>query len=57
MGMDISETDLANVDHFTGRLVALAKYRHQLHAYLQSKMHAVAPNLAALVCGAPSASI
>jgi nucleolar protein 56 len=49
MGMDISEVDLANVDHFTGRLVALAQYRQQLHEYLTSKMHAVAPNLAALI--------
>ena len=49
MGMDISETDLANVDMFTGRLVSLAKYRQQLHDYLHTKMNVVAPNLAALI--------
>ncbi len=49
MGMDISATDLSNVDMFTGRLVSLAKYRQQLHDYLHSKMRIVAPNLAALI--------
>jgi nucleolar protein 56 len=49
MGMDISELDLANVSLFTGRLVALAKYRHNLGGYLRSKMAGMAPNLSALI--------
>ena len=49
MGMDISEVDLANVSHFTSRLVSLAEYRGQLFSYLQEKMDIVAPNLAALI--------
>jgi nucleolar protein 56 len=49
MGMDISEIDLANVEHFTTRLVSLSQYRQQLHEYLNSKMQSVAPNLGALI--------
>jgi nucleolar protein 56 len=49
MGMDISELDLANVSLFTGRLVALARYRHNLGNYLRSKMAGMAPNLSALI--------
>jgi nucleolar protein 56 len=49
MGMDISELDLANVSLFTGRLVALARYRHNLGGYLRSKMAGMAPNLSALI--------
>ena len=49
MGMDISELDLANVNLFTARLVALARYRHRLSEYLRSKMATMAPNLSALI--------
>ena len=49
MGMDISELDLANVSRFTNRLVALARYRHNLGGYLRSKMAGMAPNLSALI--------
>ncbi|OQR98733.1 nucleolar protein Nop56 [Thraustotheca clavata] len=49
MGMDMSEIDMINVDAFTTRLIKLAEYRRQLHAYLVSKMSVVAPNLAALI--------
>jgi nucleolar protein 56 len=49
MGMDISDIDLANVDHFTARLVGLQAYRAQLSEYLHAKMDIVAPNLAALI--------
>lgn len=34
MGMDISDMDLSNVEHFTSRLVALAQYRQHLSEYL-----------------------
>lgn len=49
MGMDISDTDLANVDHFTSQLVSLGQYRLKLAEYLRSKMSIVAPNLGALI--------
>jgi hypothetical protein len=49
MGMDISAHDLSNVELFTTRLVSLARYRISLGRYLGDKMHAVAPNLAALI--------
>src|SRR4051812_18063869 len=38
--------DLANVAECTARLVSLGQFRAGLHEYLNSKMHAVAPNLA-----------
>ncbi|KAF0718044.1 hypothetical protein AaE_010727, partial [Aphanomyces astaci] len=43
MGMDMSELDMLNVANFTSRLIGLAEYRQQLHAYLHSKMGQVAP--------------
>jgi len=49
MGMDISDFDLANVNHFATRLLALGKYRHDLSEYLRSKMGTMAPNLSALI--------
>ena len=49
MGQDISEADMENVSTFAGRVVSLGDYRKSLHAYLVSKMGAVAPNLAALI--------
>ena len=49
MGMDISDLDLANVDHFAERLLALARYRENLSVYLRSKMGSMAPNLSALI--------
>ncbi|GFR04799.1 nucleolar protein 56 [Trichonephila clavata] len=49
MGMDISELDLQNVFIFTDRILGLTKRRKQLVDYLKSKMHHVAPNLAALI--------
>ena len=47
--MDISPIDLINIERFTDRVVGLSDYRRQLHEYLQSKMHLVAPNLSALI--------
>lgn len=49
MGTDISDIDLINIEMFAKRVVQLAEYRSSLHAYLSSKMTAVAPNLAALI--------
>ena len=55
LGMDISEIDLVNIEHFARRVIDLAEYRQQLSVYLSSKMAAVAPNLTTLigeqVCG------
>ena len=47
--MDISPIDLINIDRFAKRVIALADYRVSLHIYLKEKMHAVAPNLSALI--------
>ncbi|TPX67336.1 hypothetical protein SpCBS45565_g03875 [Spizellomyces sp. 'palustris'] len=49
MGTDISEVDLANIESFADRVIALTDYRKKLHGYLVSKMHLVAPNLSALI--------
>lgn len=49
MGQDISPIDLLNIESFAKRVISLAEYRHQLHAYLLSKMHVVAPNLSSLI--------
>ncbi|RHY44135.1 hypothetical protein DYB38_004038 [Aphanomyces astaci] len=57
MGMDMSELDMLNVANFTSRLIGLAEYRQQLHAYLHSKMGQVAPNLAALIGDAVGARL
>ena len=49
MGTDISPIDLINIERFAARVVALAEYRQQLHAYLIAKMNICAPNLTALI--------
>lgn len=49
MGQDISPVDLANIELFAKRVVSLAEYRQKLHTYLLDRMHAVAPNLSALI--------
>jgi nucleolar protein 56 len=49
MGTDVSPVDLINIELFASRVVSLAEYRANLQTYLTSKMHAVAPNLAALI--------
>ena len=49
MGMDISPIDLINIESFATRVIGLIEYRVKLHAYLQSKMFQVAPNLQALI--------
>ncbi|GBN06638.1 Nucleolar protein 56 [Araneus ventricosus] len=49
MGMDISNIDLENMYTFAERVIALSERRKHLMDYLKSKMHCVAPNLAALI--------
>ena len=49
MGQDISGIDLANIELFAKRVISLAEYRQKLHTYLIERMHAVAPNLSALI--------
>ncbi|GLI58543.1 hypothetical protein VaNZ11_000287 [Volvox africanus] len=49
MGQDISPIDLLNIEVFAQRVIKLAEYRQKLHTYLLDKMHAVAPNLSALI--------
>lgn len=49
MGSDINEVDLINIKRFAERVVQLAEYRTNLRRYLVEKMHAVAPNLSALI--------
>ncbi|PRW20780.1 Nucleolar 56 [Chlorella sorokiniana] len=49
MGQDISPIDLINIETFARRVISLAEYRQKLFNYLSDKMHAVAPNLAALI--------
>jgi len=49
MGQDISPIDMINIETFARRVISLAEYRLQLHAYLLDKMHAIAPNLSALI--------
>ena len=49
MGQDISPIDLINIETFAKRVISLAEYRLQLHGYLLDKMHAIAPNLSALI--------
>lgn len=47
--MDISPIDMINIETFATRVVSLAEYRLQLMEYLKSRMHNIAPNLAALI--------
>lgn len=49
MGMDISETDLLNIEHFSNRVASLMEYRQRLHQYIKDRMHSCAPSLSALI--------
>mmetsp|Transcript_31566 Transcript_31566/g.74442 ORF Transcript_31566/g.74442 Transcript_31566/m.74442 type:complete len:455 (-) Transcript_31566:202-1566(-) len=49
MGYDVSEIDMINVQTFADRVINLEEYRRQLREYLNARMHAVAPNLSALI--------
>ncbi|XP_009767290.1 nucleolar protein 56-like [Nicotiana sylvestris] len=49
MGQDLSPVDLINVKLFAQRVMDLVEYRKNLYDYLVTKMHDIAPNLAALI--------
>jgi nucleolar protein 56 len=49
MGTEIGEIDMTNVLSFTDRVISLTDYRKSLYGYLVNKMHAIAPNLSALI--------
>lgn len=49
MGTDISDIDMINIQQFADRVISLTKYRTSLYNYLCNKMHAVAPNVSALI--------
>ena len=49
MGTDISQEDLENIQALAEQVVSFAEYRQQLASYLSARMHAIAPNLTALV--------
>eukprot|EP00696_Hemimastix_kukwesjijk_P007510 gnl/Hemi2/19492_TR6479_c0_g2_i1.p1 gnl/Hemi2/19492_TR6479_c0_g2~~gnl/Hemi2/19492_TR6479_c0_g2_i1.p1 ORF type:complete len:500 (+),score=212.42 gnl/Hemi2/19492_TR6479_c0_g2_i1:81-1580(+) len=49
MGTDLSPVDMINIENFARQVIDLHTYRKSLHAYLQSKMSVVAPNLSVLI--------
>ena len=49
MGTEISQDDLENIQMLAQQVVDFAEYRQQLASYLTARMHAIAPNLTALV--------
>ena len=49
MGQELNEMDLVSVNLFADKVIELNKYREDLFDYLQQRMHAVAPNLSALI--------
>ncbi|EPY54040.1 U3 snoRNP protein Nop58 [Schizosaccharomyces cryophilus OY26] len=49
MGTEITEEDLENISILANQVLELAAYRAQLSEYLRNRMHAIAPNLTALV--------
>ena len=49
MGQDLSSVDMENVVTFADKVIKLADFRKELHAYLVEKMNLVAPNLSTLI--------
>ena len=49
MGTEISEEDLANINHLAEQVISIAQYRGELYEYLSNRMQAIAPNLTAMV--------
>ncbi|KAF8338966.1 uncharacterized protein EI90DRAFT_3118027 [Cantharellus anzutake] len=49
MGSEISEGDMEHIRHLCDQVISITEYRSQLGEYLQNRMHAIAPNLTALV--------
>ncbi|EEB05719.1 U3 snoRNP protein Nop58 [Schizosaccharomyces japonicus yFS275] len=49
MGTEITQEDLDNILMLADQVLELSAYRAQLSEYLRNRMHAIAPNLTALV--------
>mmetsp|Transcript_7575 Transcript_7575/g.14163 ORF Transcript_7575/g.14163 Transcript_7575/m.14163 type:complete len:444 (-) Transcript_7575:3903-5234(-) len=49
MGQDLNELDEIQIHVFTDRVILLAEFRDEIAEYLRERMHAVAPNLSALI--------
>lgn len=49
MGTEIAEEDIENITRLCNEVVAAARYREQLSAYLSSRMQTIAPNLTTMV--------
>jgi nucleolar protein 58 len=49
MGTEISEEDLANINHLAEQVISIAQYRVELFEYLSNRMRAIAPNLTVMV--------
>lgn len=49
MGTDISEDDILNISHLAEQVISINQYRQELFEYLRNRMHAIAPNLTAIV--------
>lgn len=49
MGQDLNELDEVQINIFTDRVILLAEFREEIAEYLRERMHAVAPNLSALI--------
>jgi len=49
MGQELTEIDQTNILSFTERVLRQIEYRESLGQYLATRMHAVAPNLSAII--------
>ncbi len=49
MGTEISDSDMSHIHSLCDQVISITEYRTQLSEYLRNRMHAIAPNLTALV--------
>ncbi|XP_017282280.1 nucleolar protein 58 isoform X1 [Kryptolebias marmoratus] len=49
MGTEVSEQDIANIQHLCDQVIEISEYRTQLYDYLKNRMMAIAPNLTVMV--------
>ncbi|XP_037552605.1 nucleolar protein 58 isoform X2 [Nematolebias whitei] len=49
MGTEVSEQDIANIQHLCDQVIEISEYRAQLYDYLKNRMMAIAPNLTVMV--------
>ncbi|KAG8895926.1 Nucleolar protein 58 [Tulasnella sp. 403] len=49
MGTEIADTDINHINALCDQVISITEYRAQLYDYLRNRMHAIAPNLTALV--------